>query len=53
MVIKRDGRKEVYDVSKLRTGIERAIQKRPIEGTIADIVARIEQKMFGKGAKEA
>ena len=52
MVIKRDGRKEVYDVAKLRTGIERAIQKRPIEGTLDDIVARIEQKMFGKGAKE-
>jgi len=52
MVIKRDGRREVYDVSKLRRGLERAVEKRPIEGKLEEIVLSIEQKVFSKGAKE-
>ncbi len=52
MVIKRDGRREVYDVAKLKRGLERALEKRPVEGQLDELVARIEQKVFSKGAKE-
>lgn len=52
MVIKRDGRREVYDVAKLRRGLESALQKRVGEGKVDEIVALIEQKVFSKGAKE-
>jgi transcriptional repressor NrdR len=52
MVIKRDGRKEAYDVSKLKRGIERALEKRPVENQLDAVVARIEQKFFSKGVKE-
>ena len=52
MVIKRDGRKEAYDVSKLKRGIERALEKRPCEDQLDAIVLRLEQKFFAKGVKE-
>lgn len=46
MVVKRDGRREVFSREKLLTGITKACQKRPvspeeIENLVADIVADI------------
>jgi transcriptional repressor NrdR len=42
-IIKKDGRREPYDRIKLRTGISKACEKRPVsQETINDIVDRIE-----------
>lgn len=44
-VIKKDGRREPYDQAKLRRGILRAVEKRPIAIEIIDqMVQRIERK---------
>jgi len=55
MVIKRDGRREPFDRSKLERGIERSLEKRPISmNEIENIVSDIEDAavMNGKGTKE-
>ena len=53
-VIKKDGRGEEFDRSKLRKGIERACEKRPIsEAQIDHIVTNVEEKLrkMGKETK--
>ena len=55
MVIKRDGRREPFDRSKLERGIERSLEKRPVSMTaIENIVSDIEDAavMSGKTTKE-
>lgn len=52
MVLKRDGHREVFDSTKLRSGIERALEKRPSFLNIEGIVTKIEGKIRGKGLKE-
>ena len=55
MVVKRDGRRQPFDRSKLAKGIERALEKRPIQNdTIETIVSEIEDKavMQGKHSRE-
>ncbi len=43
MVIKRDGRREPFDLSKLERGIQRALEKRPIpQNIIEEILHSIE-----------
>ncbi len=50
MVVKRDGRRQPFDVSKLEKGIQRALEKRPIATTmIENIVNEIEDKAIIKG----
>jgi transcriptional repressor NrdR len=50
MVVKRDGRREPFDPAKLRKGIERALEKRPVSMTMIDnIVNDIEDKAILKG----
>lgn len=45
-VIKKDGRREPYDRTKLRTGISKACEKRSIsQDTINEIVDRIENEL--------
>jgi len=45
MVVKKDGRREPFDRTKLEKGIERALEKRPVSGTaIENIIAEIEDK---------
>lgn len=45
-VIKKDGRRELYDRAKLERGIRRACEKRPIsEEKILKAISRIEQKI--------
>lgn len=52
LVIKKDGRREVYDREKLRFGIEKALEKRPgIEG-VAGLVDKIEGKIRSRGIRE-
>jgi transcriptional regulator NrdR len=55
MVVKRDGRRQPFDRTKLEHGIERALEKRPVSSmTIENIVNEIEDQavMTGKGAHE-
>lgn len=50
MVVKRDGRRQPFDVSKLEKGIQRALEKRPIATTmIENVVNEIEDKAIIKG----
>ncbi len=45
-VKKRDGRIESFTQSKLRAGIERAVEKRPVDDdTVTDLVDRIETRL--------
>ena len=39
-LVKSDGRREVFDDRKLRTGFERALQKRPVSGEQIDTAVR-------------
>ena len=51
--IKRDGRREPFDRSKIEKGIERAIEKRSIATTtVENLVIEVEEESFSKGAQE-
>jgi transcriptional repressor NrdR len=53
LVIKKDGRREPFDRSKIFTGMKKACEKRPISiNTIERAVDRIEQGFQDKGEKE-
>ena len=53
MVVKRDGRREPFDRSKIEKGIERAIEKRSIATTtVENLVIEVEEESFSKGAQE-
>lgn len=55
MVVKRDGRREPFDRSKLERGLQRALEKRPIsQMSIENILNEIEDEaaMAGKSANE-
>jgi transcriptional repressor NrdR len=39
-IVKSDGRREAFDEHKLRTGVERALQKRPVTSDAVDNVVR-------------
>lgn len=52
MVIKKDGRKELYCKDKLLNGIVKALQKRPGADQAETIAERIEKKLRGKGKAE-
>ena len=52
-VVKRDGRKEMFDRQKIRGGITAACNKRPVsERKIRDIVAKIEREIMRSYAVE-
>ena len=53
LVIKKDGRREPFDRSKIFTGIKKACEKRPISINVIDrAVERVEQSFQEKGDKE-
>jgi len=55
MVVKKDGRREPFDKTKLEKGIERALEKRPVStAELENIVNDIENLaiMKGKGCRE-
>ncbi|QTQ11657.1 transcriptional repressor NrdR [Treponema parvum] len=55
MVVKRDGRRQPFDLSKLSKGIERALEKRPVSApSIENLVNEIEDEaiMRGKTTRE-
>jgi len=52
-VVKKDGRREPFDKTKIKRGILRAVEKRPISmDLIDDLVDRIEQEMLKKEKAE-
>lgn len=52
LVIKKDGRREVYSEEKLRSGILKALEKRPGTTQVEKIVDKIESRIRLKGLKE-
>lgn len=51
-VLKRDGRREIYDRSKLRLGLEKALEKRPAFEKIDLLVEKIECKLRAKSDRQ-
>ncbi len=53
MVIKKDGRRETFDRTKILTGLTKACEKRPIAvDTLESITDAIEKKLIGLSVKE-
>jgi len=53
LVVKRDGRREEFDRTKMLTGIQRACEKRPVSAAqIDDIVTAIENEVSKKYERE-
>ena len=52
-LVKRDKSRQPFDVAKLRSGIVRALEKRPVSSeTIEEIIARISHKLQSRGEQE-
>lgn len=52
-MVKNDGRREPFDEEKLRTGIQRALEKRPVDTEIIEAaVGRILKKIRATGERE-
>jgi transcriptional repressor NrdR len=52
-VIKKDKRREIFDKSKLLTGIRKAFEKRPVAANVVDKVADdIESELYKQGKQE-
>ena len=52
-LIKRDDTRQPFDVAKLRNGIVRALEKRPVSSdTIEEIIARITHRLQTEGEQE-
>ena len=53
MIIKKDGRREVFDTDKVRSGIKKACQKRNISmDVIEEFIDELERDLREMGAKE-
>jgi transcriptional repressor NrdR len=53
LVVKKDGRREIFDRSKILSGLNKACEKRPISITnLEKIVSRIEYNLREKGERE-
>lgn len=52
MIIKRDGRKQVFDREKIKSGLAKALEKRPNLDKLDEIVERIEKRIRTRGLKE-
>ncbi len=51
-VLKRDGRKELFDRDKVKLGLTKALEKRPDLDKVSQLVDRIENKLRSKGQTE-
>ena len=51
-VIKKDGRRESFDREKLRSGIIKALEKRPASSKVDDLVEKIERRLRRKKVRE-
>ena len=52
LVVKKDGRREIYDGEKLKGGLLKALEKRPGAEKIEELVDKIERKLRLKGIRE-
>jgi transcriptional repressor NrdR len=53
LVVKKDGRREIFDRAKILGGLKKACEKRPISVTnLEKIVSRIEYNLLEKGERE-
>lgn len=52
-IIKSDGRREVFDAAKLRAGMQKALEKRPISTASVDVALQnIKRKLRSSGERE-
>lgn len=52
MIVKRDGRREPFDIHKLERGIQKSLEKRPVsQTTIEELLHRLEDEAMLKGKK--
>lgn len=52
-IIKRDGNRERFDPEKIRRGLIKALEKRPVESeAIEQIIHNITQRLMSEGARE-
>lgn len=52
-VVKKDGRREVFEREKLKKGLLRSVEKRPVSmDLVNDIVDRVEREMLRKESEE-
>lgn len=52
-IIKRNGARESFDESKLRSGMQRALEKRPVQvDAIEAAISRIKKALVAKGERE-
>jgi len=53
MVVKKDGRREMFDRNKVLGGIIKALEKRPVSGEqVEHMVDEIERKLYSFGQRE-
>lgn len=52
IVIKRDGRRQPFDITKLRQGLEKCLEKRPAFSNLDAIVSKLERKIRSKDRTE-
>jgi transcriptional repressor NrdR len=53
VVVKKDGRRELFDRDKVAAGVYRACEKRPISiALIEDVISQIEREIRAKGESE-
>ncbi len=53
LVVKKDGRREAFDRSKILSGLQKACEKRPISVTVLEkLIDRIEQRLQDSGERE-
>jgi transcriptional repressor NrdR len=52
-VVKKDGRREPFDKEKVKRGISRAVEKRPVSlDLVSDIAEQVEREMLRKESEE-
>jgi len=53
LVVKKDGRREPYDREKLISGLQKAVEKRPVSmAQLESLVAEVEARVLERGEKE-
>lgn len=52
VVLKRDGRREIFNREKLKTGLEKALEKRPAVEDLERIVDTVIRRLKARGKKE-
>lgn len=51
-VIKRDGRRELFNLNKIKVGLSKALEKRPAFNKLDDVALRVESQLRKKVEKE-